>query len=184
MRRVSTSRSELVRWQFDLVWSLFEYHLEQLSPADFLWEPAALCWTMREDGSGGWVADWADTEPDPIPVPTIGWLSWHIGWWWSVALDHVRHQPPRERTDIAWPGPGSPTVEWLRQLRADWVELVDTLDDAALDSGSAYPWPADAGLTIAHLVSWVDAELMKNVAEIGQLRLQRAVGAGSPDTDS
>lgn len=108
---------------------------------------------MRPDGTGGWIADWADTEPDPIPVPTIGWLSWHIGWWWSVAIDHVRHQPPRERTAVGWPGPGSPTVEWLRHLRADWVAIVDTLDDAALDSGSAYPWPADAGLTIAHLVS-------------------------------
>ncbi|MFD4428180.1 hypothetical protein [Nocardia sp. NPDC058497] len=42
---MSTSRSELVRWQFDLVWSLFEYHLERLSPTDFLWEPAAPHWT-------------------------------------------------------------------------------------------------------------------------------------------
>lgn len=28
--------------------------------------------------------------------------------------------------------------------------------------------------TVAHMVAWVNAELMKNVAEIGQLRLQRA----------
>ncbi|MET9214375.1 MULTISPECIES: DinB family protein [unclassified Nocardia] len=174
MRRVSPSRNELVRWQFDLTWSLFEYHLDRLTAADFLWEPAELCWTMRPDDTGGWVADWADTEPDPIPVPTVAWLSWHIGWWWSVAIDHVCRRMPRERADIAWPGPGAPTIAWLRQLRTDWIAIVDALDDAELDAASAYPWPADAGLTIAHLVSWVDAELMKNVAEIGQLRLLRA----------
>ncbi len=174
MRGVPSSRTDLLRWQFDLVWSLFEFHLERLEPADFLWEPGELCWTMRQHGEQVWVADWADTEPDPIPVPTIGWLTWHIGWWWSVAIDHARHRPPRDRTEIAWPGPGAPTVEWLRGLRADWLDVLDGLDDAALDADSAYPWPAEAGLTVAHQVSWVDAELMKNVAEIGQLRVLRA----------
>ncbi len=28
--------------------------------------------------------------------------------------------------------------------------------------------------TVGHLLAWANAELMKNVAEIGQLRLQRA----------
>jgi hypothetical protein len=27
-----------------------------------------------------WQFDWAETEPDPVPVPTIGWLTWHIMW--------------------------------------------------------------------------------------------------------
>ncbi|MFI5502551.1 DinB family protein [Nocardia asteroides] len=184
MRRVTTSRNDLVRWHFDLVWSLFEYHLERLTPADFLWEPAALCWTLRPDGGGGWVPDWADAEPDPIPVPTIGWLTWHIGWWWSVAADQVRGRTPRERTTISWPGPGPRTIDWLRRLRADWLDVLATLDDADLDASSAYPWPADAGLTVAHLVSWVDAELMKNVAEIGQLRLLCAAGEPSGEIHS
>nr|WP_308213084.1 hypothetical protein [Nocardia amikacinitolerans] len=33
---------------------------------------------------------------------------------------------------------------------------------------------ARAGLTVTHLAAWVNAELMKNAAEIGQLRLLRA----------
>jgi hypothetical protein len=68
---VSDSRRDLLRWQFDFTWSLFEYHLERLEPADFLWEPAALCWTVRPGADGAWVPDWADTEPDPVAVPTI-----------------------------------------------------------------------------------------------------------------
>jgi len=88
---------------------------------------------------GSYTPDWADTEPDPVPVPTIGWLSWHMGWWWSVAVDHAHGRAPRD-----------------------------------LDATAPFPWPKDPQHTVAHMVAWVNAELMKNVAEIGQLRLQRA----------
>ncbi|QEU95434.1 DinB family protein [Streptomyces kanamyceticus] len=169
-----TSPSDLLRWQFELTWSLFEYHLERLEPADFLWEPDAECWTLREDDDGGWVPDWQDTEPDPVPLPTIGWVSWHLGWWLSVATDHVHGREPRARADIAWPGPGDATVAWLRGLRGDWLSGLAGLTDADLDGAAVFPWENDPERTVAHMVTWVNAELMKNVAEIGQLRLRRA----------
>lgn len=162
------SRSALSRWQFDLTWSLFEYHLAELKPEDFRWEPAELCWTVRPDGR----PDWADTEPDPVPVPTIAWLTWHIGWWWSVALDHANGRTPREREEITWPGEDD-TIAWLRGLREQWLAVLDRSTDTDLDAPSAYPWDAEAGLTFAHTVTWVNSELMKNAAEIGQLRLLR-----------
>jgi hypothetical protein len=153
---------DLLRWQFDLTWALFEYHLERLSPDDYLWEPAGNVWTIR-DG----VPDWADTEPDPVPVPTVAWVSWHLGWWWSVAVDHAHGRAARAREDIVWPGPDA-TEAWLRGLRAEWVAVLDTLD---LSAPSTFPWPDK---TVGHTVAWVNAELMKNVTEIGQLRMLRS----------
>ncbi|WP_411081765.1 DinB family protein [Streptomyces sp. cmx-18-6] len=171
----SATAIDLLRWQFDLTWSLFEYHLERIAPGDFLWEPAANCWTVRRSADDGtWTADWADVEPEPVPVPTIGWLSWHMGWWWSVTVDHVRGRTPRDRNDITWPGPGAPTVEWLRDLRKDWLAALDGLTAADLDATATFPWQKDPQHTVAHTIAWVNAELMKNVAEIGQIRLQRA----------
>ena len=171
---MSASRSELLRWQFDLTWSLFEYHLAELKAGDFLWEPSDLCWTVRQDDDGVWRPDWADTEPDPIPVPTIAWVTWHIGWWWSVTMDHLSRRTPREREEITWPGDGESAVEWLRGLREEWLAV---LPDADLDAASAHPWGSEAGLTVAHTIAWVNSELMKNVSEIGQLRLLRVSGA-------
>ncbi|MFF7652176.1 DinB family protein [Streptomyces sp. NPDC007983] len=171
---MSASRCDLLRWQFDLTWSLFDYHLERLEPGDFLWEPTAHCWTMRQAADGTWVPDWADTEPDPVPVPTIGWVSWHIGWWWSVTIDHARGRVPRERTEIVWPGGGKAAIEWLRGLRDDWLAVLDGLGDAELDATAPFPWHHDPRHTVAHMVAWVNAELMKNATEIGQLRLLRA----------
>lgn len=172
-----TSRCELPRWQFEFTWSLFEYHLERLTPDDFLWEPAPHCWTVRPHADGTWLPDFAETEPDPVPVPTIAWLSWHIGWWWSVATDHARGRTPRDRTEITWPGAGEATVEWLRGLRTDWLAVLDELTDAALDATTPFPWRNDPEHTVEHMVAWVNAELMKNVAEIGQLRLLRTASA-------
>ncbi|NEE09996.1 DinB family protein [Streptomyces sp. SID7499] len=174
---MSASRTELLRRQFELTWALCEYHLERLEPEDFLWEPVAYCWTMRRGPDGTWVPDWADTEPDPVPVPTLGWVSWHLGWWWSVTLDHVRGRPPRDREDIVWPGEGAPTVEWLRGLRTEWLEALDDLTDPDLDAAASFPLPDDPAYTVAHMLAWANAELMKNVAEIGQLRLLRAASA-------
>ncbi|MBY8848322.1 MULTISPECIES: DinB family protein [Saccharothrix] len=153
---------ELLHWQFDLTWGLFEYHLERLVPGDHLWEPADLVWTIR-DG----VPDWAESEPDPVPVPTIAWVSWHIGWWWSVAIDHAAGRRPRDRAEVVWPGPER-VVDWLRAMRDEWSTLLPTLD---LTAPSTFPWP---DRTVGHVVAWVNAELMKNVTEIGQLRLLRA----------
>ncbi|WP_433701065.1 DinB family protein [Nocardiopsis sp. CA-288880] len=164
---------ELPRWQFDLTWSLFEYHLERLEPGDFLWEPGPLCWTVRRGEDGVWTPDWADAEPDPVPVPTVAWVTWHIGWWWSVTLDHLRGRAPRDREDVVWSG-ADEAVAWLRGLRTEWLEVLDGLGAEDLDAPAPFPWPPGSGLTVAHTVAWVNAELMKNAAEVGQLRMLRA----------
>ena len=147
-------------WQFDLTWELADLHLAALVEDDFLWEPAPLCWTLRPDTDGVWRPDWADSEPDPIPVPTIAWLTWHVLWWWSTTIDRVSGAAPRDRGDVAWPGDGAAAVTAIRELAARWWALLAELDGEH-----------------ARTALWLNAELMKNIAEIGQLRLLRAAGA-------
>ncbi len=132
---------------------------------------------MRPDSSGVWRPDWAEVEPDPLPVPTIGWLTWHIDWWWSTAIDHLTGATPRDRTDVAWPGNGAAAVSRLRELATRWRRLLEGPAAVDLDGPSSYPWGADAGRTVAHTALWVNVELTKNVAEIGQLRMLRAASA-------
>jgi hypothetical protein len=176
---MATCNRDLLLWQFELTWSLCEYHLERLTPEDVLWEPTALCWTVRRGADGTWVPDWENTEPDPVPVPTIGWLTWHLGWWWTTALHHLQRRTPPDRTAVHWPGDRDATVAWLRTLHDEWSTTVEHLTDADLDAAAPFPWSKDSGFTVAHTLGWVNAELMKNVAEIGQVRLLRyAAGTG------
>ena len=173
----------MLRWQFDLAWSLLEHHLNRLEPGDFLWQPAPGCFTVRPTADGVWVADWADPEPDPPPNPTIAWLIWHIGWWWTVTIEHVQGRTPPDRSDVIWPGDGASAVAWLRSLRPQWLAALDLLFEADLEAIAPFPWQNNPERTVAHMVAWVNAELMKNAAEIGQLRLLRAARTGCDPRD-
>lgn len=171
-----SSRRDLLRWQFDLIWSLAQLHFEALTDDDTHWTPAAVSWTVHRGADGRWRPDFAETEPDPVPVPTIGWLTWHIDWWWSSAVAHAEGRPVPERTEVYWAGDIAAALARLHTLREQWLAVLDRAGEAELDAATSYPWPAEAGLTVAHLAAWVDAELMKNVTEIGQLRMLRAAG--------
>lgn len=90
--------------QLDIAWALFEYHLQGLDDALCLWEPEPYCWTVRPDGKGHWTADWEVPEPDPEPAVSIGWVTWHIGYWWTTTLGHCFKGGAPEREEITWPG--------------------------------------------------------------------------------
>ncbi|MGV0736471.1 DinB family protein [Mycobacterium syngnathidarum] len=162
-----------LRRQFDLVWALTDLHLSALTDEDHLWEPGPRVWTVHRDVEGRWWPDWADTEPDPIPVPTIGWLTWHVIFWWTSALAHAQGRTPPPRSEIDWPGPAA-AVQRINALSAQWRSLLDALADADLLAPVAFPWGPDSGRTLADMALWLNVELTKNAAEIGQLRLQRA----------
>ncbi len=169
-------RQELLRRQFELVRALLEYHLDRLDPDDLLWEPAALRWTVHRGPDGTWVPDWADVEPDPIPVPTGAWVTWHVDRWWSVTLDHARGRPPRDRTAVAWPGDAAGVVARLRALCDEWAGYLDGLTEPDLDAPAPFPWTGEHDRTVADMIAWVAVELGENTAELGQLRLLRRAG--------
>ncbi|GAA3762778.1 hypothetical protein HDA32_005876 [Spinactinospora alkalitolerans] len=68
-------------------------------------------------------------------------------------------------------------VDRLRGLRVEWIAVLDRLTDADLDAIAPFPWRGDPEMTVAHMVGWVNSELMKNAAEIGRLRLLRTASA-------
>ena len=135
----------LLSWQFHLVWSLLEEHLPTLSEDDVQWAPVPGMWTVHQ-GDDGWRPDWMEPEPEDAPPATIGWLTWHIGWWWT--------------------------------------EVLAELPGADLDRMAPFPWHDPPDRTIGHMVFWVNGELMKNAAELGQLKMAhttaRRTGTASP----
>lgn len=168
---------DLLVWQFDLVWSLAQLHLDQLTDADVQWEPAQVTWTVRRGADEVWRPDFSDEALDPIPVPTVAWLTWHIDWWWSAALDSAHGRAPSaDRAAMRWAGTGDAALARIRTLASQWHEVLAGASDHALATEVPYPW--DPPKTLAHLASWVNVELTKNIAELGQLRLLRAATPG------
>ncbi|MER7052582.1 MULTISPECIES: DinB family protein [unclassified Streptomyces] len=170
---MTTPRTDLLLRQLDIAWALFEYHADGLDDALCLWTPDPYHWTVRPNEQGRWVADFQVPEPDPVPALTIGWVTWHIGYWWTATLRHCFRDPaPSEHDEVFWPGTAQGAVEWLRGLHERWRARLDGLTDAELDSTertATLPW--GAGMSLADVAGWVNVELTKNVAEIGLLRI-------------
>jgi len=105
-----------------------------------------------------------------VPAVTIGWLTWHIGFWWTTTLGHCFGSGAPEREEITWPGSLAAAAAWLRGLKDRWRSHLSGLTDADLDSTdrtASLPW--GGGQTLADVAGWVNVELTKNVAEIGLL---------------
>ena len=156
---------EILRWQLRLSWSLAELRLTGLTDAACLWEPAPGAWTVRRGEDGRWRPDWVEPEPDPPLTATLGWLTWHLSWWWSELLAHATGAPVPAREDVEWPGCADAVVAGLIGLHGGWAAVLETAD---LDRPVAFPWPEPRPMVNA--AAWANQELMKNVAEIGQLR--------------
>ncbi|MBU6532959.1 DinB family protein [Streptomyces mayonensis] len=166
-----SAERRLLQRQLGIAWALMDHHLERLGDDDLHWAPADHHWAVRRVGDL-WVPDFADVEPTPVPVPTAAWVTWHVGWWWSTALAHLTGARVPAREDAHWPGDAASTTDWLRSLHSEWSRALagaDTMDDA-----SAYPWPVEAGFTMGDMCAWVNVELAKNAAELGQLLMIRA----------
>lgn len=68
--------------QIDVWWMWFRRRVEGLTEDEYLWEPAAGCWSVRRRDDGRFSYDpWPDPfwpPPEPPPVTTIAWRMVHM----------------------------------------------------------------------------------------------------------
>src|SRR5579875_432552 len=88
--RMTELSSDLLAKQWEIGYTRLISRLQGLSDEEFFWEPVPGCWTVRlrqtatsrlANGSGEWVIDYDDPDPQPPPFTTIAWRSVHI---WHV----------------------------------------------------------------------------------------------------
>lgn len=84
-------------------------------------------------------------------------------------LAAIRNETLVPRQEIFWPGSAEAVRRRLETLSTGWTDVLSQLDDGDLDRPLAYPWPEPRPLRYA--LAWCNSELMKNIAEIGYLRL-------------
>lgn len=173
---------ETLTWQFRMTWSLGrDFWLPALTDDLLLWRQAPSAASMRFGTDGTWQPDW-DEDPDPVPPATAGWLTWHIQWWWTSAIASFRGEPIPERESIRWPVTADAVRTTLSELADTWHSMLEVLDDSLLERPAAFPWPDPR--PVRHLVAWVNSELMKNLAELGdcvRLHLARPHDERTPE---
>lgn len=167
------SLTPLVR-QHETAWKLARYHLDGLSTDECLWRPGGIGPHVRATADVTWHADWPTEEGYHIGPPSIAWLTWHMGFWWSMVLNHSFGDAALVREDVLWPGDADAVRSWLDGLQSDWRGAIGSLtaDDLAATERSRWPF---RDRSFADVVAWVNLELTKNAAEIGYARFLYAV---------
>lgn len=170
--------------QTDLAWRLVHRSLEGLTDAEFFWEPAPHCWSVRRRSElsfdiaeefqvpGERQQEFMVPAPDPPPLTTIAWRVTHItlGTWNWIDIIAGRSVGPEPEL----PATAAGNVTLCRQTLARFRELVASLDDQALLMGP----PKRSDMRV-HLVSHVHTEVVHHGAEIGCMRdLHRNIAQG------
>lgn len=163
----------LVR-QYETSWRLVRHHLEELGTEECLWRPARTGPHVERAADGNWRADWPDRESYDLGPPSIAWLTWHLGFWWSMVLDHSFGAGTLTRESVMWPGTADALRSWIFGLEAEWRGHLESLSPEELRSTGRTRWPM-RDRPFCDIVAWVNLELMKNAAEIGYARFLYAV---------
>ncbi|GAC1651819.1 MAG: DinB family protein [Gemmatimonadaceae bacterium] len=162
--------------QFETAWKLAGIHLKGLTTEECLWRPAAEGLHVQQLPDGRWRADWPHHEEYSVGPPSIAWLTWQIGFWWSMVLDHSFGEGGLSRETVMWPGNADATREWLGRLQAEWRGELEQVTAGGLRSAQRTRWPFQ-NRPFGDVIAWVNLELTKNAAEIGYARFLYAVRA-------
>lgn len=162
--------------QFETAWKLTSFHLDGLATEECLWRPARVGLHVYRAPDGRWRADWPEHEGYDLGPPSIAWVTWHMGFWWSMVLNHSFGDGSLSRENVMWPGNADGVREWLGRLQAEWRVVLGQMTDEELRSAQRTRWPF-RDRPFGDVIAWANVELTKNAAEIGYARFLYAVSA-------
>jgi hypothetical protein len=169
--------------QFETAWKLAAFHLEGLTTEECLWRPAPTGLHVHQVAEGAWRADWPDHEGYDLGPPSIAWLTWHLGFWWRMVLNHSFGDGTLSRERVMWPGTAAAVRDWVGRLQREWRVALGQLTDHDLQSAQRTRWPFQSR-PFGDVLAWVNVELTKNAAEIGYARFLYAVRAARDSAPS
>lgn len=155
--------------QLESAWRLARLHLEGLTNDECFWRPAPVGMHVWPEGEGGWRVDWPNTETYDVGPPSIAWLCWHLGMWWSLVINASFGDGSLTREQVLWPGTVEAATAMIHSLHDEWTASLTDLTADDLRSSSRARWPFEHR-PFTDTVAWVNTELTKNAAEIGCVR--------------
>src|SRR4051812_49350411 len=99
--------------QLDTAWKLAAFHLDGLTTDECLWRPASSGPHVRREPGNVWLADWPEHERYGLGPPSIAWITWHMGMWWSMVMDHSFGDATLTREQVTWPGSAAAARDWI-----------------------------------------------------------------------
>jgi hypothetical protein len=165
---------------FDYVWDRLSRRLAGLSDEEYLWEPAADCWSLRQGDDGRWRLDGdggGGPAPDPVPVATIAWRVGHLG---GLALGGFANRRFGDGAltveKLDFPATAAAVGAFLSEHYEAWREGLSGLDESGWGSPLGPSWGPFAENDTVDLALHVLDEVVHHGAEVGVLRDLWSVG--------
>jgi hypothetical protein len=155
--------------QLEISWQLLQYHLNDLTLEECLWQPTSKGIFLSKADDGTWKGNFPESESYETGPPNIAWLTWHIDFWWSMVLNHSFGDGNLKAENIEWKLSVAIIKNRFEELKKEWIEHISNLSDSDVNSGRLSKWPID-GCPFSDIIAWLNLELMKNAAEIGYVR--------------
>jgi hypothetical protein len=155
---------------WDDAWGRLDARVAGLTDDEYLWEPVGGAWTVRAT-DGVWTADWADPDPDPPPVTSIAWRTWHVAS--DCLASYLGRSPagrPLDVTGTQWHGDAATALRDLRTAAAAFRAAVVALGEDGMWKPLGPTWGPYAADAWADLVVHAFDELAHHGAEIAVLR--------------
>jgi hypothetical protein len=159
---------------FDHVYERLVGRLEGLSDDEYLWEPAAGCWSLRPGADGRWHLDGGGgggPAPDPAPITTIAWRICHVvGLGLGGFADWLFGDASLLPEAIEYTGRAADLGAFLDTNYQAWRSGLAGLSDADWGEPLGPQWGAYAESSTLDLALHVLDELVHHGAEVSLLR--------------
>jgi DinB superfamily len=141
---------ELLEAQMREAFGMLRERLAGLDDDEFRWEPVPGAWTVHPDERGKWVADYAEPDPIPAPITTIGWRLVHVADCKLMYHEYAFGSAALLWPDLEAPHPAADALAALDERQAMLMSAVGELtDDAGLGdermTNWGEPWPRRGG---------------------------------------
>jgi hypothetical protein len=165
---------ELLGEQLLEAFAMLRDRLDGLTDEEFAWEPAPGAWTVHPNERGMWIADYAEPDPVPAPITTIGWRVVHVSDCKLMYREYAFGPGRLLWPELEAPHTAATALAALDEHHAALMSAIDGLaDDAALDeermTNWGEPWPTWRILwTMVHHDLWHGGEIgaMRDVYRI------------------
>lgn len=164
------SAAEVLRQQWHASGDRLQQRLADLSDAEYFWEPAPPCWTVRRHPASSdlWEIDYDWPTPDPPPFTTIAWRLVHVANGNLIYWEHAFGPGLRMFSELVLPGSADAARAYWRDSREPVSAWLEVATDRQLQQmrPSHLGAPRSAGEVVTTLID----EQTHHGAEIALLR--------------
>jgi hypothetical protein len=171
----------LLREQISWHWTAqLRDRLDGLTDAEYFWEPAPGCWSVRprgtstpwvQVGSGAMAIDYAIPQPEPAPFTTIAWRLGHVivG---VLAMRNASHfgRAATEYDTFPYAATAAEALAQLDEEYATWLAGVESLGEDGLARPCGEAEGPYAEYPLAALILHINRELIHHLSEVCLLR--------------